>query len=352
MKGLVLEGGGVKGAYQIGSYYAFRDRRIKFNGIVGTSIGAFNAAMLASGRERELLKFWYELSPGVAMNFDSDFVEGLNNKKFALKSLIGAFKTIKDIIKNSGLDYTKLLSMIEPALNYDKLISSNLDFGLVTVRISKKDGLQPIYVYKENIKNKDELLEYIMASCYLPVFRRKKIIDNHYYLDGGLYDNAPFKLLLDKGYDELFIVNIKGIGFTKKVPKDIKVTYISPSRDNGSILELDRNVIKDNIKMGYYDTIRVLKKLDGYKYCFKRKNEKYYKFLCRKVDKKLLKRIMNFFNVDTYKDAVIKSLEYVLEKDDISYYDVYKSSKFIKYYKKVNNNKFIYMFIKELKFFF
>ena len=62
MKGLVLEGGGVKGSYQVGAYYAFKNRRIKFDGIVGTSIGSFNAAMLVSGRERELLKFWYEIS--------------------------------------------------------------------------------------------------------------------------------------------------------------------------------------------------------------------------------------------------------------------------------------------------
>ena len=44
--------------------------------------------------------------------------------------------------------------------------------------------------------------------------------------------------------------------------------------------------------MGYYDTIRVLKKLDGFKYCFKPKKESYYKFLCRKVDKQLLRRVM------------------------------------------------------------
>ena len=46
MKGLVLEGGGTKGAYQIGAYKALRDLGIKFQGVAGTSIGALNGAYI------------------------------------------------------------------------------------------------------------------------------------------------------------------------------------------------------------------------------------------------------------------------------------------------------------------
>ena len=48
MIGLVLSGGGVKGAYQVGSYFAFKKCHIKIDGIVGCSIGSFNAAMIAA----------------------------------------------------------------------------------------------------------------------------------------------------------------------------------------------------------------------------------------------------------------------------------------------------------------
>ena len=352
MKGLVLEGGGVKGSYQVGAFYAFRDCKIKFNGIVGTSIGSFNAAMLASERERELLKFWYDLDPGLAMNFDQRFVDLFNdNKKVGIDALIGACSTLKSIVKNYGLDYSKLLKIVRNALDYDKLINSNIDYGLVTVRVSRRKGIKPLYITKDDILDSDDLVEYIMASCYLPIFKHSRIVDNHYYLDGGFYDNAPFKILTDKGYKDIYIVNIGGIGLKKDIPEGTKVTYISPSRNNGSVLELNKKVIKDNIKMGYYDTIRVLKKLDGYKYCFKRRSEFYYKFLCRKVDKFLLNRIMKFFDVDTYKDAVIKSLEYILEKECVDYYDIYNSYKLIKKYKDSKNNKFIYKFIRKIVFF-
>ena len=46
MKGLILEGGGTKGAYQIGAYKALRDLGIEFQGVAGTSIGALNGAYI------------------------------------------------------------------------------------------------------------------------------------------------------------------------------------------------------------------------------------------------------------------------------------------------------------------
>lgn len=50
MKGLALEGGGVKGAYHIGVMTALREMGLAdFDGYVGTSIGAINAAMFCAG---------------------------------------------------------------------------------------------------------------------------------------------------------------------------------------------------------------------------------------------------------------------------------------------------------------
>lgn len=346
----MLEGGGVKGSYQIGAFYAFRDCGIKFNGFVGTSIGSFNAAMLASNKERELLNFWYNVDPGDLLGMDSRFVDLFNDKDLDINGLIGAYTSFKSIVKNFGLDNTKLLREVKKVVNFDDLNKSNKDFGLVTVKLTKK-GIEPLYVYKENINNQDNLVDYLMASCYLPVIRQKRIIDNHFYLDGGFYDNSPVKLLRDKGYDEVYIIKIKGIGINRALYTDIKTTIISPSRENGSVLELNRNTIKDNIMMGYYDTLRLLKKLDGYRYCFKRKSDFYYNFIARKVNKRLDKRVKNFFRTSSNRDTIIKVLEYILEKENISYYDVYHPYKIIKKFRNNDNKHFIYRYIRELKFF-
>lgn len=350
MRGIVFEGGGVKGAYQIGSFYAFHKSKIKLNGFVGTSIGSFNAAMLASHKEAELLDFWINVNPGILLGFEQKFIDTINNKDLDIKSLISSFSTLKKVIINFGLDNTKLLNEIEKVLDYDALQKSKLDFGLVTVRVSR-NGIKPIYVNKDDIKNKDKLIEYLMASSYLPVFREKRIIDNHYYIDGGFYDNSPVKLLADKGYKEIYVINIKGIGLNRKPPQNIKIINISPSRDNGKILEFNSKVIRDNIMMGYYDTLRILKNLDGYKYCFKKRSDEYYKFITRNIPKKQIKRVMNFFNVDTIKEATIKAIEYIFEKEHIDYYDVYNAYKMIKKLKRIDNKHFIYRFIRNIKFF-
>ena len=55
MKGLVLEGGGTKGAYQLGAYKALKELGVEFDGVVGTSIGALNAAFIVQ-EDYEIMK--------------------------------------------------------------------------------------------------------------------------------------------------------------------------------------------------------------------------------------------------------------------------------------------------------
>jgi NTE family protein len=60
--GLVLAGGGAKGAYQIGAWRALRERGIELDVIAGTSIGALNAALVAAGDLDRAQAFWRSLS--------------------------------------------------------------------------------------------------------------------------------------------------------------------------------------------------------------------------------------------------------------------------------------------------
>ena len=60
---LVLEGGGAKGAYQVGAYFALMEMGFDFSKIVGTSIGAFNGAMFAQGDAYECCLLYTSPSP-------------------------------------------------------------------------------------------------------------------------------------------------------------------------------------------------------------------------------------------------------------------------------------------------
>jgi len=53
---LVLQGGGALGAYQAGVYHALHERGIEPDWIVGTSIGAINASLIAGNARANRLE--------------------------------------------------------------------------------------------------------------------------------------------------------------------------------------------------------------------------------------------------------------------------------------------------------
>ena len=325
MIGLALAGGGARGSYQIGVYMALKKCHIKINGFVGTSIGAFNAAMLASGRDKELLSFWQNVNIGAILGLSDKFILELQENKWDMGLFKEGFSDLKKIIRNKGLKTKELMKVLDNLNIAAYLYKTKYDFGLVTVRF--KD-LKPLYLFKEDIP-RDKLNEYILASCYLPIFRLEKIIDDHYYLDGGFYDNVPANALLNRGYD-------------KK-----KIIEISPSRKLGSILNCNPKEINDNIKLGYYDNLKIVKKYDGNKYIFKSKSKRYYDRLVAKVSKNVLKEMQKLFRTTDNKQLVIKAVEYVMRQEKFSYFEIYNIKKIIKTLKK--RKKYgVYRFINQL----
>lgn len=348
MVGLVLEGGGVKGAYQVGAYYAFKKCNIKFDAVVGNSIGAFNAAMIVAKKERKLLKFWQNAEVGKILGLSEEYINAMNdtNSTKLEKTIIEA-KEVLSVLKNKGLDINNLKKELKKLLKEEDVLKSKIDYGLNTVRL--KD-LKPLYLFKEDIK-KGKLYEYIISSCYLPVFKMEKIIDDNYYLDGGFYDLSPSNMLVQKGYDKIYIVGLKGIGITKKKLEGAEIISIMPSKRLGKTLNVNKKEINYNIKLGFYDTIKKLKNLDGEKYIFKVKKDDYYKRLIKNIDKKRLNFIETLMFTTNPKKLVIRALEYYLKQEKMEYTKIYNPTYVILKAKKSKNNETIYKFIKELKVF-
>ncbi|HEU0203991.1 MAG TPA: patatin-like phospholipase family protein, partial [Burkholderiaceae bacterium] len=62
---LVFQGGGALGAYQVGVYQALHEAGIEPDWVIGTSIGAINASIIAGNapveRMAQLERFWESL---------------------------------------------------------------------------------------------------------------------------------------------------------------------------------------------------------------------------------------------------------------------------------------------------
>lgn len=106
----------------------------------------------------------------------------------------------------------------------------------------------------------------------LPIFKFEKLIDNNYYLDGGFHDYIPANALLEKGYDKVYVIDLEAIGIRRPYIDKRKIQVIRPSRKLGSILDFKKEDIRNNMKLGYFDTMRILKDFDGKKYLFKKED--------------------------------------------------------------------------------
>ncbi len=341
MIGLALSGGSVKGAYEVGVYKAFVKCHIKFDGFVGTSIGSFNAAMLAAGKGRELIKFWRNVNVAELLNLDEKFLKALNDKHLK-DAVIG----IKQIITDKGINTIGLKEILEKFNIEESIRNSIKDFGLVTVRIKP---LKAMRMFKEDIP-KGKLNEYILGSCYLPIFKPEKIIDKKYYADGGFIDNLPVNMLLDKNYEKVYAVDLGAIGIKQKIKDKSKVVIIKPSHDIGGQFVTDKEKINHNIDMGYFDTLKLLKNLDGKKYIFKKEKDKTYERMIKNISSRRIAEIKHFFHTQDIKKCIILATEYFMLKDSYEYNKIYSIKKVIKTLRKTKRKpNGIYWFIRDLK---
>ena len=212
MIGLALEGGGVRGSYQAGAYIAFLECGIKIDGVCGSSIGALNGAVIASGKGSELSRIWRNSNMGSIFGFTSEYVEAIKENKVNWKYLKSLLINLINIITNKGIELKGVKELIDQELDINGLLNSNIDFGLVTVRL--KD-LKPMCLFKKDMEQ-DKIKDYILASCCLPIFKMERLIDDNYYLDGGFYDVGPVNMLLKNGYKKVYLIKIDGVGIHRK----------------------------------------------------------------------------------------------------------------------------------------
>lgn len=272
MYGLVLEGGGAKGAYHIGAYKAILEEGIEIGGVSGTSVGALNGAMIVQGDLEKAYELWYNMSYSRVIDTDDERIEKLKKHKLSKDDIKSIMDKIKGVVNDKGLDITPLRELLNEVIDEEKIRSSEKDFGIVTVSLT---DLKPLEIYKEDIPE-GLLCDYLIASAYLPVFKKEKI-DGKKFMDGGIYDNLPIGLLQRKGYKDFIAVRTYGIGRLKKIKdQDINVTYISPNEDLGKILEFDSESSRRNLQLGYYDGLKALRGLKGYNYYIQPKGDEDY----------------------------------------------------------------------------
>ena len=261
---IALEGGGARGAYQVGAWRALEEAGIRYNAVSGTSVGAINGALMAMRDLRQAEQIWKDIRFSQIINVDDESMELIMGGSFEnLSQLKTAFHTLKNIIADRGLDVEPLRNMLAERVDEDKIRNSGVEFFLTTVSVTDKKELE--------IDVRDlaegEIKDMIMASAYHPAFKQAPI-GGKTYADGGFYDSVPISALVTRGYKNLIVLRLNSIGIERrvKIPEDVTVTTIAPHADLGSMLNFSSDQSAANMVLGYYDTQKVLYDLSGHDY--------------------------------------------------------------------------------------
>ncbi|TFW36046.1 patatin-like phospholipase family protein [Massilia horti] len=208
---LVLQGGGALGAYQAGVYQALHEHGLGPDWIVGTSIGAINATLIAGNRfdtRLQRLKGFWDL---VAHPDNLDMARITDTQRRAQIHL----NTIDTVVRGvPGFFSPRYFSCFplgmqvppEDASFYDTAPLDATLSGLVDFQFLNSGSPTRLTVNAVNVTS-GQLVhfdsdrarigpEHVRASCSLPPGFAPVRVDGQLYWDGGLYSNTPLESVL------------------------------------------------------------------------------------------------------------------------------------------------------------
>lgn len=268
--GLALEGGGARGAYQIGAWKALKEAGVKINAVAGTSVGALNGALICMGDLGQAERIWSEMTYSAVMEVDDSLMERFMDNKLPFKEL---FHEFLKIIGEGGVDVTSLRRLIHEYIDEKKIRESGIAFNLLTFSLTDKKELD---LSLEDIP--EGLLEdYLLASAYLLGFKNEELHGKR-YMDGGMFNNLPVGSLVDGGCENIIAIRIYGPGREPKVklPQGAVRYEIAPRVKLGNILDFNARRSRQNMKIGYYDAMRMIYGLSGRIYYIEETHEEWY----------------------------------------------------------------------------
>ena len=265
-RAIVLAGGGAKGSYQFGFWKAIRELGIDFQIVTGSSVGALNGALMASGLYDSGLEMWNNITTSDIVTETPSQISQMMDTEGIVASLKGIFGDLTESAVNIKMDPFPLGELIRKYLDEKTLRESGVDFGLM---VSEYPNMKMHPVKLSEIPY-GMLGDYLLASSTVYPSMEPKEIAGKKFVDGGYSDNFPINLALDMGAEDIIGVNLKASGIEAKYETDYPVRVIRCHFDLGPTMEFVPEIAKRNLALGYNDTMRSFGKLDGCAYAFEK----------------------------------------------------------------------------------
>lgn len=229
--GLVLSGGGARGAYEVGVLRYIRERlrgETRFDVITGSSIGALNGAYVAATADRPraqgrlLARVWTELDLDEVCRFGWPQIRGLPQILFGRigdKAADGAHlgglidpKAMQNIIR-ARLPWRGITENLHAGhVSAVSCTATEVATGTVTTFVQTADGQLPKQwpaSQRQNVVLTAITASHALASGAIPVLFPAIRVGDQLFADGGLRQNTPLRPAMRLGATRLLVVGLR-----------------------------------------------------------------------------------------------------------------------------------------------
>ena len=297
--GLVLSGGGAKGAYQAGVLRGLSELGVMVDAVSGASIGSLNAAMVASAPSlsvaaERMQEIWRAL--GTTDHPKSLKLDGLALMAAKLAaSLASVYLPVGGPVvraigmgssyfgmpelsvycdKHVGKLIHKYISLADLSTGMPMWVSLYPSLGLepdmraIVGGLLGRDTAQSDYIRLNELATTDERLKALLASAAIPLAFPRQEINGKKYVDGGIggwktsSGNTPITPLITHGCKHVIVTHLSdGSLWNRHDYPDTTIIEIRPSgiaRKGalGDLLGFEPSSIESWLEQGYQDTLR------------------------------------------------------------------------------------------------
>ena len=189
-RGLVLEGGGMRGLFTAGVLDVWMEAGVAFDGLVGVSAGACFGCNYKSAQPGRVIRY---------------------NKRFARDSRYCSWMSLLRTGDLFGADfcYRELPETLDP-FDKEAFERNPMEFHVVVTDVHTA---APVYRRIDRIEA--ESFEWIRASASMPLVSRPVAVGGGLYLDGGLSDGIPLAYFESQGFSRNVVVTTRPHGYRK-----------------------------------------------------------------------------------------------------------------------------------------
>ncbi len=193
MRAIALSGGGNRGPLQIGALQALAEAGLWPDLWVGTSAGALNAAYVAARGTpdalADLVRLWREVRP-------EDVYPG-NLLTMAWRALRG-----QDSLYPNHRLRAYILDRLPPDVNTFGDLAMPCYITATDLRTAR------LYLFGKELTPDIPLVDGVLASATVPGIHPPVVFGDLQLVDGGVVDNVPASLAMDRGATEIYAVNV------------------------------------------------------------------------------------------------------------------------------------------------